>query len=40
MPVSSIWRRYCGSCGRQLFDPLLPLHRRANVNTVKEIDNV
>lgn len=40
MPVSSIWRRYCGSCGRQLFYPLLPLHHRANVNTVKEINNV
>ena len=40
MPGGSIWRRYCVSCGCQLFYPLLPLHRRANVNIVKEIDNV
>lgn len=40
MTVSSVWRRYCGSRGCQLFHPQLPLHQRANVNIVKEIKNV
>lgn len=40
MTVSSIWRRYCGSCGCQLVYPLLPLRHPANVNTVKETNNV